>query len=314
MGMGHNLLASQCDVYSFDNNTGMLISSFGTSFASANSEQTVEFNEDGTIMYLATQSSGNGLFVKYDIINNNTQQIPGVMPGVNLGQIQRNKDGEIYIAIDGALDLAQIVNPNSFSTCSINATALSLNGSKSLKGLPQLFPEHVGCVNDILLVAPEINNNYTYYANNSITMQAAYNVNSLNINMRAGNNILLLPDTEIGLGSNYTAVIEDCPFSKPSKRYWTPPAEKQIYTIGEQNNISVVYHDINVFPNPTTNSFTIDVGTEVLDRWELYDLSGKLVLQGKEPIGLVDGLAKATYVLKVSLKNKEVKTHKLIVK
>lgn len=137
-------------------------------------------------------------------------------------------------------------------------------------------------------------------------MQAAYNVNTLNIDMRAGNNILLLPDTEIGF--------EDCPFSKPSKRYWTPPAEKQIYTVGEQNNISVVYHDINVFPNPTTNSFTIDVGTEIVDRWELYDLSGKLVLQGKESSGSVEGLAKATYVLKVLLKNKQFKTHKLIVK
>lgn len=71
---------------------------------------------------------------------------------------------------------------------------------------------------------------------------------------------------------------------------------------------------VNVYPNPTSNIFTIDTENEDIQKWELFDLAGKLVLQGKETIGSVDGLAKATYVLKVSLKNKEVKIHKSIVK
>lgn len=164
------------------------------------------------------------------------------------------------------------------------------------------------------MTSVETNNNYTYHANNSITTQTIYSINSLNIDMKAGNHILLLPDTEISLGSNYTAVIEDCPASKPSKRYWTPPTEKQIYTVGDQNSITTVFNEIKVFPNPTVDSFTIDAGSEHINKWELFDLSGKLVLKGKESVGSVEGLAKATYILKISLKNNEVKTHRLIVK
>jgi len=314
VGMGHNLEANELHSYGFDSNTGTL-SNLGIAFVNAqNLRINPEFNTDGTILYYSSNAFGNAYFYKYDIINNNHQSIPTIIPGVNSGQLQRNKNGEIYISIDGAVNLAEILNPNSFPACNINATAISLSGQKSLKGLPQLFPEHAGCVNDIVLVAPETNNNYTYHANNSITTQTNYSINTLNIDMRAGNNILLLPHTEIGLGSNYTAVIEDCPVSKPSKRYWTPPAESQIYTVATDNDISALSNDSKVYPNPTTSSFTIDVGTEFVGKWELFDLSGKLVLQGKEPVGSVEGLAKATYVLKISLKNKEVKTHKIIVK
>jgi len=300
----------------FDNNTGVMLPSFGKSFTNNfNYRQTAEFNEDGTIMYLTLKYLGDTYFYKYDIINNIVQQMGVTIPGATPGQIQRNKDGDIYVAINGSTDLVQITNPNSFAGCSINPSAISLNGQKSIQGLPQLFPEHYGCVNDILLTAPETHNNYTYRASNSITTQTNYSINNINIYMEAGNHILLLPDTEIGLGSNYIAAIKDCPVLKPSQRYWTPPAaEKQFYVLGAEDDMNTVSDDMKIFPNPTTNSFTIDTGSESIDKWELFDLSGKLVLQGKQPVGSVENLAKATYVLKVYLKNNEVKTHKLIVK
>lgn len=315
LGRGHSLESDECVLFTFDNSTGLIVGGI-TSFINAqNYRWNVEFNDDGTIMYLATYESGNCHMYKYDIVNNNFQLF-SVLSGLTPGQIQRNSKGEIYFALSGTGDLGQILNPNSFISCVADPTNLFLNGNKAYMGLPQLIIHNTGtiCINDILLTSVETNNNYTYRANNSITTQTNYSISSLNIDMKSGNHILLLPETEISLGSNYTAVIEDCPASKPSKRYWIPPTEKQIYTVGDQNSITTVFNGIKVFPNPTADSFTIDAGSERINKWELFDLSGKLVLQGKESVGSVESLAKATYVLKVSLKNKEVKTHKIIVK
>lgn len=314
MGMGSSLKPDTFLSFSFDNNSGVLLG-WITGLTTMNYDRIYsEFNEDGTILYSAVYQLGNLELYKCDYLGNFTPIFMSSIPNFDSGQLQRNKDGEVYFSIDNSGYLGQILNPNSFTGCIADFNNLFLNGQSSFKGLPQLFPEHIGCVSDILLTAPETNNNYIYRANNSITTQTNYSINSLNIDMRAGNNILLLPDTEISFGSNYTAVIEDCPVSKPAKRYWTPPAETQIYVLGEKNNVTVVANDVKIFPNPTTNSFTIDTGSEYIEKWDLFDLSGKRVLQGKEPVGSVDGLAKSTYVLKVLLKNKEVKTHKLIVK
>lgn len=315
LGRGHTLESDQCDLLTFDSNTGLLVGGITSIVNAQNYRWNGEFNDDGTIMYLATSEFGNCHMYKYDIINNNFQPL-SVLSGLTPGQIQRNSKGEIYFALAGTGDLGQILNPNSFISCFADPTNLFLNGQNAYMGLPQLLVENTGatCINDIFLTVPETNNNYTYRANNSITTQTNYSINTMNIDMKAGANILLLPDTEIGFGSNYTAVIEDCPFSKPSKRYWMPPIEKQIYTVGTKNNITSGFNDMKVFPNPTTNSFTIETNNNEIQKWELFDLSGKQVLEGKESFGSVESLAKATYILKVSLKNNEVNTHKLIVK
>lgn len=314
LGVGPSLEPNTYLSFSFDNSTGTLLSWIRGATNANNGKLYMEFNEDGTKTYMGTFQNGNLEFYYHDYLNNITGlTFIGAIPNVSAGQLQRNKQNEIYFTLDGTGYLGQILNPSSLSNPILDFTNLYLNGNDSYRGLPQLFPQHVGCVSDIILTAPETNNNYIYRANNSISTQTNYSINSLNIDMKAGNHILLLPDTEISFGSNYTAVIEYCPASKPSKRYWTPPVNPKMDIIGSKNN-ETEQETISIFPNPTLSQFTINTENDKLDKWELYDLSGKLVLQGKETIGSVDSLAKATYILKVSLKNKEVKTHKLIVK
>ncbi len=317
VSVGHNLQPDQNNLYAFDNNLGLLLNNVGViSFANAQQKrQELEFSQDGKIVYLGGNSSSNN----YGIYNCDLT-VPGVIQllfsnsGASLGQMQLHTNGTIYFTIAGAGSLGQISNPNLYNGNSISVPGIFLNGKVSAKGLPQLLPRHPGYINNIILALPENNNNYTYYANNTITMQSNYSITNKTIVMKAGDNILFMPDTEIGLGSNYTAVIEACPVSKPSQRYWMPPAERQTYTVGRENNLVVLKNDVKVYPNPTNSPFVIDITGSEIQKWELFDLSGKLVLQGKEPVGSVNGLAKATYVLKVSLKNKEVETHKLIVK
>jgi len=327
VGFKRPTFGTSVDFYRFDSSTGTIIynTPHVTIGSGSSNSFSVEFSNDGTIAYssYAINNYPYNVVIGTDILAAFLNQSTGAIfhtvlsqnQNIELGQLQRAKDGEIYYTENGSGYIGKIDNPsNTFNGFSLNPTSVFLNVAVSTKGLPQLFPKHPGCVNDILLIAPETKNNYTYRANNSITTQTNYSVNALNIDMKAGNNILLLPDTEIGLGSNYTAVIEDCPFSKPSNmHYLMPSTGAQNYVI----NIDDIFKttgEVKVYPNPTSNVFTIDTGSESVDKWELFDLSGKLVLQGNQAVGSVEGLAKATYVLKVSLKNNKVKTHKLIVK
>lgn len=81
-------------------------------------------------------------------------------------------------------------------------------------------------------------------------------------------------------------------------------------------------HSINLelkaYPNPTTIFLTLNVGKAELStlNFQLYDMSGKLIesrkiISGTETIGMKN-LPSATYFLKVSNNNKEVKTFKII--
>jgi hypothetical protein len=73
-----------------------------------------------------------------------------------------------------------------------------------------------------------------------------------------------------------------------------------------------------VFPNPTTNFLTLNVSNAELStlNFQLYDISGKLIesrkiISSSETITM-ENLPTATYFLKVTNNNKEVKTFKII--
>jgi hypothetical protein len=81
-------------------------------------------------------------------------------------------------------------------------------------------------------------------------------------------------------------------------------------------------HSINLeltaYPNPTTTYLTLNVGNAELStlNFQLHDFSGKLIESRKirsssETIGM-ENLPTATYFLKVTNNNKEVKTFKII--
>ena len=273
IGMGHTLKPETFLSFSFDNNSGILLG-WITGLTTANYDRIyAEFNEDGTILYSAVYQFGNLELYKCDYLTNFSPIFISSIPNVDSGQLQRNKDGKVYFSMDGAGYLGQILNPNSFTGCIADFNNLFLNGQSSFRGLPQLLPEHPGCFNDIVLTSPENKNNYTYQANNSITTQTSYSITNKNIVMKAGDSITLLPDTEISFGSDYMALIEDCPLSKPAERYWTPPANKQIYVIGEKIDKSDV---ISIYPNPVTDVLNIDsVNGLNVNEIKVMDITGK---------------------------------------
>jgi len=317
---------STINFHPFDSSTGAMVFNFHvTVISGASNSFSVEFSHDGSIAYCSSSMNAfpNNVIVGVDILAVFLNQSTGsifhnvISPNQNieLSHLQRAKDGEVYYTENGSGYLGKIDNPmNTFNGFSLDPTNVFLNGTFSSNGLPQLFPKHPGCVTDIILTATETNNNYTYQVSNSITTQTNYSINSLNIDMKAGNHILLLPGTEVSLGSNYLAVIKDCPASKPSKMHYLMPSTGVQNYVMNIDDIIKATSEVKVYPNPTSNVFNIDIENGDIQKWELYDLSGKLVLQGRESNGSVAGLAKATYVLKISLKNNEVKTHKLIVK
>jgi hypothetical protein len=75
---------------------------------------------------------------------------------------------------------------------------------------------------------------------------------------------------------------------------------------------------LSAYPNPTTNYLTLNVGNFELStlNFQLYDISGKLIesrkiISSSETIGMAN-LPSATYFLKVTNNNKEVKTFKIM--
>ncbi len=83
--------------------------------------------------------------------------------------------------------------------------------------------------------------------------------------------------------------------------------ENQRIDLIEDNPASVVETesiDVQIYPNPTSNSFTIAVENDLIDQYELISLSGKTVLRGSiESVNTevnVNSLDNGMYVLKLS--------------
>ena len=93
------------------------------------------------------------------------------------------------------------------------------------------------------------------------------------------------------------------------------PYEISIVQGIEENSIQL---ELTAYPNPTTNYLTLNVGNFQLSTlsFQLYDISGKLIesrkiISSSETIAM-ENLPTATYFLKVSNNNNEVKTFKII--
>ncbi len=93
------------------------------------------------------------------------------------------------------------------------------------------------------------------------------------------------------------------------------PYEISIVIGIEDNSINL---ELTAYPNPTTNFLTLNVSNAELStlNFQLYDISGKLVesrkiISSTETITM-ENLPTATYFLKVTNNNKEVKTFKII--
>ena len=83
----------------------------------------------------------------------------------------------------------------------------------------------------------------------------------------------------------------------------------------EDNSINL---ELTAYPNPTANFLTLNVGKAELStlNFQLFDISGKLIesrkiISSSETIAM-ENLPTATYFLKVTYNNNEVKTFKII--
>jgi hypothetical protein len=93
------------------------------------------------------------------------------------------------------------------------------------------------------------------------------------------------------------------------------PYEISIVLGIEDNSINL---ELVAYPNPTNNFLTLNVGKAELStlNFQLYDILGKLIesrkiISSTETIGMAN-LPSATYFLKVSNNNNELKTFKII--
>ena len=93
------------------------------------------------------------------------------------------------------------------------------------------------------------------------------------------------------------------------------PYEISIVLGIDDNSIKL---ELTAYPNPTTNFLTLNVGKAELStmNFELYDMSGKLIesrkiISSSETIAM-EKLPTATYFLKVTNNNNQVKTFKII--
>jgi hypothetical protein len=78
------------------------------------------------------------------------------------------------------------------------------------------------------------------------------------------------------------------------------------------------YFNINVYPNPTSNLITLEVGNYEINKltYKLFDVNGKLLITnsiiGKKTNIPMDKLASANYFLKVTTGNKNIATFKIL--
>ena len=87
-------------------------------------------------------------------------------------------------------------------------------------------------------------------------------------------------------------------------------------TLGIQDNSIIL--DLVAYPNPTVNFLTLNLGNAELSslNFQLYDISGKLIesrkiVSSSETIAM-ENLPTATYFLKVTNNNNEIKIFKII--
>lgn len=131
------------EVFSFDNNTGIVSNPVTISPALINPDRGpyyVEFSPDGTKLYytIANLSTGldNQLF-QYDIVNAGQPELLNEAPlEADVSALQLARDGKIYVARYQKNMLGVIENPNRPGlSCNYSQEGLDLGSKKSLNGL-----------------------------------------------------------------------------------------------------------------------------------------------------------------------------------
>ncbi|WBV60148.1 T9SS type A sorting domain-containing protein [Chryseobacterium camelliae] len=243
----------------------------------------------------------------------------GYATGRSFWGIQRNHRNEIYISSPYYEYLSKITNPDTYGASGLNLDEIYLQGKKTYLGLPQQLlmtnivePE---CIPYKILQNTEPNVDYIHAVSDYIIASDNYSVNAGNghIGMKAGNYIKLLPNTYIKGGSDFLATIAPCKeiIEESIQKHPINHQEKVSLTLDLTNNVDTEI--VNVYPNPASDFIKIDTKTKVL-AWELYDISGKIVLKGNSDKIDVKSMTKGAYVLSVTIEKGIKVSKKIIVK
>lgn len=294
-------------VISFNSITGQTTQDYAMSINSVSSYQP-EFNRDASVLYLGYNKMYAVDMLGSTPLSVNYMQFYDFGFGGACGSIQRNKHNDIYVSVLNSNYLAKINNPDAYGPgISLDPGNIYLGTNpistpSALLGLPQLLPmkDNSGypCLPNLVLTHPETYFLFTYQVQKDIVTKDQYTVfPRQNITMKAGTNVTLLPNTYIMKWSRYFATIDGCnPHLKPAG-----DDRKEVNIAFSLDQGAEQGSDITIYPNPAATDVNIDTRHEKLLYWELYDMSGRFVMRGSNNKIKVEGLAKQTYLLRISI-------------
>lgn len=317
LSLSNSLNGYMNKVFSFDSMTGKITNHFSL-LVNTSVSYSSEFSAYGKILYLG-QDKVYAVNMEASTTSPVYNEIFSGAQNVEFWGIQRNKYDDIYLSNKVKPYLSKINNPNVFGGSSINVNAVYLNGKTTYLGLPQqlFFSNSWGseCVMEHVLQNPEMNTGIVYAVGNYIITSDNYTTDASNqsIVMKANKFINFLPNTNIKAGSSLLAKITPCPYDIPMSK---KPAEKNQQRISltlDLRDKTEVQNVVNVYPNPASDFIKIQTNDKVT-AWELYDLSGKMVLKGSGSTIDVKSMIKGAYALNITLENGTRVTKKIIVR
>ncbi|WP_185290473.1 T9SS type A sorting domain-containing protein [Chryseobacterium lactis] len=341
-------------LYDFNNTTGSITNSLNIApysmyIDNADYVNSAEFSSDSNIVYftisttclcsaantdagMAMYNISTGQLVGYTHNGPNSGfDYPFILKGAS-ASLQRAKNGKIYLIqaikshydpIDKtelvkfgntySYDWGVINTPNVWNT-SVDPVTLISSQKGTMNGFsfPQLIPSSDDVVNpcpDILTITTPVTSSQNYQAGKSILASSKINAN-VTVNYKAGKDVNLLPGffvdgNETGV---FKAYIGPCSMTSLNRE-----------VVGNINSNSAktvtvpAFSEVKVYPNPASDFIKIQSEAKVT-AWELYDLSGKMVLKGEGNTIDVKSMVKGAYALNITLEKGTRVTKKIIVK
>ncbi|MES2747560.1 MAG: T9SS type A sorting domain-containing protein [Bacteroidota bacterium] len=314
-------------IYSFNSSTGQVTGNIGTcTNCDAYSMEFETFRDDELLYYTSNTTGGLNVI---NVLNGNIRQI--ISNNFQAG-LQRAKDNIIYISkyAPGYMNdtqqvtytnnhLYQITDSYSFSFSNFVLTNQIFLGTTRFAGLglPQLnyvIPQSE-CLPYRILSNITDNYTYNYKASIDITTQNNYVANSTSIiTLKAGNSVMLKPNTHIKSGADFLAKIEACVLTREIGSITSETANSP-YTVNAILGEDEIF-GFKMYPNPVTDG-TLHLESDANGEKTIliYDLMGKMVLNitTSESIVNVSTLNIGVYMIEVTEEGRTV-VKKLVIR
>ncbi|WP_298156555.1 M43 family zinc metalloprotease [Flavobacterium sp.] len=186
------------------------------------------------------------------------------------------------------------------------------------------------CQENIVLNAVESGTNTVYNANNSVTTETNYTLNSgVTTTLKSGVTIALKPNTHIKKGSAFLAILETCEGNQLVNK--SAAMVEVIEQPRKNENYSRELHDestaeegineaarnvITMYPNPSNNMVTISSTSDTIKRLSIVSIDGKEVLNqitdGTSYQLNVSNFSRGIYIVSIETEKGEIISKKLI--